>query len=268
MFSPPPHSSDPSFTNGSSCWSNHNIRGQQEGSYCIPVYFGGEIFSQKCSKIPFAEKYFVNNPQEEGVVQWHFRWQSRKMQNLWKYFTGKINLWRQFFWWQTENLESFFITALGWQCVQWHSFHFSSYNSKIIMHTHTHTYILADQLYSKEVQRKSIFKHWILKEVLKKRCPAQTALTALKCFIKLPYSVEVYTFSLTLFVYNQEYIMLYSWYNIFMHHVYTYNVCVCTSVIVKLKSFVLLFLHSYIHLLIFTMHTHTHKQSSPNKIIV
>ena len=26
--------------------------------YCIPVYFGSEIFLQKCSKIPFAKKYF------------------------------------------------------------------------------------------------------------------------------------------------------------------------------------------------------------------
>ena len=38
--------------------------------YCILVYFGGEIFSQKCSKIPFAKNIFTNNPpgQEEGVI--------------------------------------------------------------------------------------------------------------------------------------------------------------------------------------------------------
>ena len=104
--------------------------------YHILVYFGSELFSQNCSKIPF-----VISPRGQSIghdrcgmatlSQNYFLWQSRKMWNSWKCFAAIIN------WYTCHNNIVDFVVHLhvNIKCVNT-----CTWLSLLTLHVHVHFY--------------------------------------------------------------------------------------------------------------------------------
>ena len=77
-----------------------------ETNYRMPVYFGGELFLQKCSKFFLLQKIFTNDPCEQSVSLWYihkFNFCSKaKKHKILKnnYFSAKVD-------WYTALLSCF-----------------------------------------------------------------------------------------------------------------------------------------------------------------